>query len=132
MAQRGRSSKNKNQQKRLIELNQMITLFILTRVVETIVAAVDSIWDAGGQKKKIVGASKCCCCPSSVPTVSEAFWGETPPGKGSQNAFSAPIVSYYRKGAFGPTRKNGGGSLPPPTHNFSSSRFKFIVARRSR
>jgi hypothetical protein len=48
---------------------------------------------------------------SSVPTVSEAFWGET------QNDFSDPPYNT-RKGAFGPRRKKGGAS-PPPTLNFA-------------
>ena len=76
----------------------------------------------GRPEKEIVGANNAACCPSSVPTVSETFWGENPPGKGiniSQNAFSDPYP--YLEGAFGPTKKGGGGPSPPPTHNFACS-----------
>ena len=77
----------------------------------------------GRPEKEIVGANNAACCPSSVPTVSEAFWGENPPGKGgnvSRNAFSDPYHTW--KGAFGPTRKKRvGGLSPPPTHNFACS-----------
>jgi hypothetical protein len=67
----------------------------------------------GKPEQEIVGANKLLAVTSSVPTVSEAFWGET------QNAFSDPSYNT-RKGAFGPRRKKGGAS-PPPTLNFACS-----------
>jgi hypothetical protein len=53
---------------------------------------------------------------SSVPTVLETFWGENPLEKAVtflRMPSQTPIRT--RKGAFDPTRKKGGGSLPPLT-----------------
>ncbi len=49
-----------------------------TRVVKTIIAVADSIWDAGGQKKKFVGASNAAAVTRSV-TQFESLLGRQPP-----------------------------------------------------
>jgi hypothetical protein len=72
------------------------------------------MWEARNRKGNC-GSKQCsACCPSSVPTVSEAFWGENPHGKGgnvSQNAFSDP---YPLSIPGSPTPKKGGVYPPRP------------------
>jgi hypothetical protein len=86
--------------------------FLGTRVVETIVAVVDLIWDVGGRKKKLWEQTMLLLSSALFPL----FWrpsGDITPGK-SGNLLRMPSQAPIRtrKGAFGPTLKKGGGSLP--------------------
>ena len=89
-----------------------------TRVAKTILAAVDSIWDAGGQEKKLREQTMLLLWPALSHSC-ESLLGRKSPLKKAVMFLRMPSQApiHTRKGAFGRTKKKGGGTTILPAHS---------------
>ncbi len=98
-----------------------IFYFLQTRVVKTILAAADLIWDVGGQKMKFWGQTMLLLSPALSQSF-EGLLGTKPPWKGAVKFSECllELLSLPEKDIW-PNTKKGGGK--PLTHNFACSLF---------
>ncbi len=91
--------------------------FLWTWVIETIVAAVDLIWDAGGQKKKLWEQAMLLLSPALSLQFRRSSGEKTPLWRIRRIRMPSQTPIHTRKGAFGPTQKIKKGGEVLPAHS---------------
>ncbi len=106
--------------------------FLWTRVVETIAAAVDSIWDVGGQKKKLWAQAMLLLSTALFLQFWRSSGEKTPLWQIRRIRMPSQTPIRTRKRAFRPTQKIKRGGGVPPAHSQFCLLTPFLISQTTK